>query len=541
MKFITIGKQMGIMALILFFASSPVYGVSSSEKENTLLYQPIEISENSSFLSNIALILKNRRLRTSSRFNQTQETRTTLDTTIEKEDIKESAISVKKTNSSLYSILKKLRDRKSLSQKTSSITTTPSSTDYLNYLKSRNIKRTQSTTLSQNNTITTTTPVIINNSNAINNVSPQEKVTPPVITTTIRSTNNETQSLSASRTDSFGNSMTISPEQNNIKILKFSLHNPNSVPIDMSGFQFVVKKNTNNSFSNYGMKIFSNETMLGNTSSSIIQQPSGMGLLTITGLNHFQNSQLPANGNREFTLIMDQVNPPTTGSQINFKLTDIYALNPNGGFMDPINFVTPIESPQIETVSLNASQSIKLAAGWNTISLNVNPLDTDIESVFSEIISAGNLVQVKDVSHSFDPNLPGFLNTLNTIEGAKGYTVKVSKESVLTVEGDKINVPYTYNLNAGWNLIGYPGTIEVNALCAVHEVFSEDSDMVLKDNFGKFVKDFNPHPQVISRGNGIGNLKPGQGYWMQVTNPGTFSITADPADAVSDITCLNRY
>ena len=55
------------------------------------------------------------------------------------------------------------------------------------------------------------------------------------------------------------------------------------------------------------------------------------------------------------------------------------------------------------------------------------------------------------------------------------------------------------------------------------------------------VKDFAASPQMISRGNTIGNLKPGKGYFIKVSNPTTFSVTADPNDAVSDLECLNRY
>ena len=139
MKLTTIGKRIGIISLVLFIASNTVYGISSSETQNPLLRQQVEVkNENNSFLRNIASILRNRRLRTSSRFNQT--TRPTLDTIVKKIEKEEDKIAVKKPTSSLYSRLRNFRNRRSLAPKTSSVKRVHSSIDYLNHLKLRNTR-----------------------------------------------------------------------------------------------------------------------------------------------------------------------------------------------------------------------------------------------------------------------------------------------------------------------------------------------------------------------------------------------------------------
>lgn len=348
----------------------------------------------------------------------------------------------------------------------------------------------------------------------------------------IKPSNDEVIPVTTARIDGLGNSpIQVLTNTNNLEVITFEINNPNTRPITIDTLQFWP---SSGSLFDYAVRLNSDGNTFNKENNNSF--PEGF---------HFDNLNtiIPANGKKVFSVAVDITE---NGVEQVFKISLVGVhFNISGENHESYGNNVSIDSAKVWVVTGNnnntSSQSIPLREGWNYISLFVNPDNSNIKSVFSELIDEGSLVQVKTALKFFDSNLPDFLNTLDTIEGAKGYTVKVSRDTVLTVEGETISVPYTYNLNAGWNLIGYPGTIEVNALCAVHEIFSEDTDMVLKDEDEHFVKDFNPHPQMISRGNSIGNLKPGKGYWINVSSPQTLSITANPADATSDLQCLNRY
>ena len=68
-------------------------------------------------------------------------------------------------------------------------------------------------------------------------------------------------------------------------------------------------------------------------------------------------------------------------------------------------------------------------------SLDREPYDTDPAAVFSEL-EPGNLEFVTGFEGGatmYDPNGLAFLNTLNAIEGGRGYWVKVTQDDELRV------------------------------------------------------------------------------------------------------------
>jgi len=69
--------------------------------------------------------------------------------------------------------------------------------------------------------------------------------------------------------------------------------------------------------------------------------------------------------------------------------------------------------------------TIDLSVGWNLIGYPFD-MPTDVDVAFASIIGAGCLEQVKSMTESYDPDLPDFLNTLETLEPGKGYFINVS-------------------------------------------------------------------------------------------------------------------
>ncbi len=181
-----------------------------------------------------------------------------------------------------------------------------------------------------------------------------------------------------------------------------------------------------------------------------------------------------------------------------------------------------------QTNSQNA-QSINLHAGWNLISSYIIPNDNSVESVFSELSRRRILEQVNDQQKVFNPNLPNYLNTLQTFEGGKGYFVKVNRDTILNIYGDNfVTLPYTQNLKEGWNLIGYPrDTTASNILCMLHEIYG-NADILeeVKDEYGnRLYRNGNNNGDSTDWTDEIGGFTPGKAYWIKVNQNSSINIT----------------
>ena len=47
------------------------------------------------------------------------------------------------------------------------------------------------------------------------------------------------------------------------------------------------------------------------------------------------------------------------------------------------------------------------------------------------------------------------INSIGNLNIGKGYQIKVTNPTVLTVSGDTLNYNYPININSGWSLLGY--------------------------------------------------------------------------------------
>ena len=114
-----------------------------------------------------------------------------------------------------------------------------------------------------------------------------------------------------------------------------------------------------------------------------------------------------------------------------------------GSFASPL----AIEMKDSET------QTLSLKAGWNLVSFYVEASDMTVATVLSPISS--KLTQIKNLTSSYDPGIPSFLNTLSSLSVKDGYWLKVSEDVSLDVEG---TVPSgaSISVKSGWNLVGYP-------------------------------------------------------------------------------------
>lgn len=150
-----------------------------------------------------------------------------------------------------------------------------------------------------------------------------------------------------------------------------------------------------------------------------------------------------------------------------------------------------LRSMQFEKVSDLNAITIDLKEGWNLVSLNVEPENSLIGTVFP------NATIVKTFDAFYSSTQPEFLNTLTEIEGGVGYLVYNSMDETITISG--VETHGSASLQDGWNLIGVPS-----------------SDPIPVTDFleAKIIKDFTLYYESGESLNSLSELEPGKAYFL---------------------------
>ncbi len=158
-------------------------------------------------------------------------------------------------------------------------------------------------------------------------------------------------------------------------------------------------------------------------------------------------------------------------------------------------------------------QQIHLYRGWNLISIMIDPLDSNILSVLSAIREFCISVWSYDKSwkyYIFGIQNPG---SLNDIQPGKGYWINVNAETDLVINGNELSNP-AIMLSSGWNLVGYnyhENVATPDALSSIIEYCQSVWGYENPKGWSKFIKG------ASNETNNLYELKPGSGYWINVT------------------------
>lgn len=143
----------------------------------------------------------------------------------------------------------------------------------------------------------------------------------------------------------------------------------------------------------------------------------------------------------------------------------------------------------------------ELQVGWNMISFYVNPLNADIENIFSDIVS--NVKLIKDDSGGV--YWPEFnFNSLETWDYQKGYQIYLKNPCNLILSGWPLDVTNEYILlSQGWNLVAYLKNSSLDIEIALSSI--KDELVIVKNNSGEVF-----WPEYMF--NNINKMQPGEGY-----------------------------
>ena len=137
--------------------------------------------------------------------------------------------------------------------------------------------------------------------------------------------------------------------------------------------------------------------------------------------------------------------------EVNASVAGTYTLKYN--VSDAAGNAAESVSRTVEVEKTTVIQKLALKSGWNLVSFYVEAEDMTPETVLSPI--KDELLQIKNLTSSYDPSLPFFLNTLSSLSVNEGYWLKVNEDINLEVEG-MVPAGASISVKTGWNLVGYP-------------------------------------------------------------------------------------
>jgi hypothetical protein len=172
--------------------------------------------------------------------------------------------------------------------------------------------------------------------------------------------------------------------------------------------------------------------------------------------------------------------------------------------------------------------SISLVSGWNLISFNLVPVNTNIATVLSSIAGNYDLVYAWDATvgssnwKKYSPTAPLYSNTLSALNEKMGFWIHMTSADTLDVTGNAPAVPTEISLRTeggGWNLVGYPSaaTISLPAALQDHGV-GTDFSLVYSYRAAETPDPWKLFDRVAPAfANDLTSLSPGWGYWVKVS------------------------
>ena len=189
---------------------------------------------------------------------------------------------------------------------------------------------------------------------------------------------------------------------------------------------------------------------------------------------------------------------------------DIYA-NDFGSTQTPLMYFDDVLFMETET------QQVELITGWNIMSFRVIPGIQNMMDILLPLIDGGQLKKVMDEEGKVIEDwgsFGGWKDQIGAIESTEGYKINVNSPVTIEVTGIPTPLPFYIPLNAGWNIISWPSPNEQDGM----EVFQSLIDVeILKkvmNESGEVIEDWGSFGGWQNK---IGNLKPGEGYKVNVT------------------------
>ncbi len=240
----------------------------------------------------------------------------------------------------------------------------------------------------------------------------------------------------------------------------------------------------------------------------------------ITSVNNGANDRLEIwqlDGRKEWFNVEPEQGRLNCGESQNFILTLDAARLPEAPFEGDLIFNHNASGGEtrlsvllevLPGVGRPVEQTVLMDAGWNIISLNVEPEQLDVVELMRPLVEAGRLNLIKDGVGRFYSPAHGFSNMVDW-SVLQGYQVNLSAAAEWMVEGLSAAADTPIPLSAGWNMVSYLPHVPVDAVAALANI--HDQLDIAKDGWGRF---YMPDYEFSN----MGNLAEGFGYQLKVND-----------------------
>ncbi len=166
---------------------------------------------------------------------------------------------------------------------------------------------------------------------------------------------------------------------------------------------------------------------------------------------------------------------------------------------------------------------IPLDAGWNLISLPVQPLECDISGQTASIAGKFTKLLAREGGSwkIYDPANASLSDKL-ALEPGKGYWISMSSAGTLSLTDSGLAPSKLVKLGAGWNLVGCTLS-EAAAVSQALQSISGKYEKVAEYSGGTWKY----YPGTLSQ------LTPGRGYWIKAVEPCLLNFGAGQTNAAS--------
>jgi hypothetical protein len=168
------------------------------------------------------------------------------------------------------------------------------------------------------------------------------------------------------------------------------------------------------------------------------------------------------------------------------------------------------------------TSQVQLLAGWNLISLPMQPTNTALSNVISGMADKYDIIwgDYDDTTGSWKYMKPaGFIpagSKLTAMQAARAYWFKATQAGSLIISGSTPSA--TITLTKGWNFVGFNKGSAMTVADAISTI-ADKYDIIWGDyddatGSWKYVKPTG----FIPAGSKLSNMSPGKGYWIKINS-----------------------
>jgi hypothetical protein len=172
------------------------------------------------------------------------------------------------------------------------------------------------------------------------------------------------------------------------------------------------------------------------------------------------------------------------------------------------------------------THDVSLQAGANLVSIPLTTASTALEDVLTSVSGNYTKVFAFDGSakswKSYDVSLPGWANSLQTIDRTMGFWIYMNSASTLSVSGD-IPTSTSIPLYTGANLIGFPRSNAQSVADALASIAGKYTKVFEYDAATSSWKSYDV--SLPGWANSLQQMRPGYGYWVYVTENCTLTVS----------------